>query len=93
VNIASYFAAYQLLERRVTALEAENRELLNKLLLKAGHTPMFYQPPEQKPVELPPIGPSQKRARLAQVPESSVKSDEEILEAAKRAMVANGGQS
>ena len=97
-NLASYFGAYRLLESRVAELQEElvrerreKTELLNKVLHLAKLPPMFYEPPamqEAKPA--PPIGPTAKRAMLSQVPLPSEKSDEEILEAARRAQAGNG---
>lgn len=102
MNIARLFSAYRLLERQAARervrhrvaemrLRRERDEWANKFLAKVQTPPLFHEPPKAaEPVEPPPIGPSAKRALLAkQNQNSTVKSDEQILEAARVAS-ANG---
>jgi hypothetical protein len=102
LNVASWFSSYRLLEARIAELQDELRqekaksgELLNKVLTLAKVTPMFYEPPkavEQAPP--PPIGPSAKRAQLQMMRQNeTVKSEEEILEAARKAANGNGNHA
>ena len=99
-NLARLFSAYRLLEERIKSLEEDKAQLrgerdewANKFLAKVQTTPLFYSPPKvDEPKPPPPIGPSGKRAYLASLPQPSVKSDEEILEAARAAQNGNGGR-
>jgi hypothetical protein len=98
-SFARLFGYTHLLEARIAELQDELRqekaksgELLNKVLTLAKVTPMFYEPPKATEQELPPpIGVTAKKAYLHKLRQNeTVKSDEEILEAARKAANGNG---
>lgn len=97
MNIARWFSAYRLLEialareqSEVARLNSELQKWQDRWLQAKGAAPIHNPLPQAEPIERPVIGISDKRRRLASVPNNDLPTAEDILAAAEKAKAASG---